>query len=93
MTTKKKTNKPAHEVRVGRIVAAVWENDTDQGRRHNVTLSRIYKRPNGDEWQRSESFGRDDLPIVEKVCDLAFRWIHERGGSVGESGSSGRMMT
>ena len=35
--------RPVHEVRVGRIRAAIWENDTQNGTRHNVTLSRLYK--------------------------------------------------
>lgn len=69
-TTKKA---PVHEVRVGRVRAAIWENDTQNGPRHNVTLSRLYK--DGDEWKDSQSFGRDDLPLVAKVSDLAHSWI------------------
>jgi hypothetical protein len=34
---------PVHEVRLGRIKAAVWENTTENGVRHNVTISRLYK--------------------------------------------------
>ena len=49
---------PVHEVRFGRIKAAVWENSTENGVRHNVTISRIYK--DGNQWKDSTSFGRDD---------------------------------
>lgn len=66
--------KPVHEVRMGRVRAAIWENQTDNGVRHNVTISRIYKE--GDQWHDSASFGRDDLPLVEKVAALAHHWIH-----------------
>ena len=70
-------NRPVHEIRLGRIKAAIWENETQTGSRHNVTLQRIYK--DGDEWRSSDSFGRDDLPLVQKVSDLAHTWIYQQG--------------
>lgn len=77
---KKTANKPVHEVRLGRIKAAIWENETQNGARHNVTLQRIYKGEN-DQWATSDSFGRDDLPLVAKVADLAHTWIYQQGAS------------
>lgn len=68
--------KPVHEVRLGRIKAAIWENKTKEGTRHNVTFTRLYK--DGDEWKDSTSFGRDDLPLVAKVADIAHTWIFEQ---------------
>jgi hypothetical protein len=70
-------NRPVHEVRLGRIKAAIWANSTDNGVRHNVTFSRLYK--DGDEWKDSDSFGRDDLLILAKVADRANTWIFEQG--------------
>lgn len=70
-------NKPVHEVRLGSIKAAIWANDTQNGTRHNVTFARLYK--DGDAWKSSESFGRDDLPLVGKVADMAHSWIFEHG--------------
>ncbi len=67
--------RPVNEIRMGRIRAAIWENETQNGTRHNVTLSRIYK--DGDVWKDSTSFGRDDLPLVMKVSDLAHSWIFD----------------
>ena len=64
---------PVHEVRLGRIRAAIWQNETKNGTRHNVTVSRLYK--DGDAWKDSPSFGRDDLPLVAKVLDQAHTWI------------------
>jgi hypothetical protein len=69
--------KPVHEVRLGRIRGAIWANDTENGVRHNVTFSRLYK--DGEKWKDSTSFGRDDLPLVMKVADLAHTWIYEQG--------------
>lgn len=76
MSTK---TRPVHEVRMGRIKAAVWANETDKGVFHDVTLSRIYK--NGDTWKSTERFSRDDLPLVVKVADMAHTWIFEHNGA------------
>ena len=67
------TTRPVHQIRLGRIRAAIWENDTEIGIRHNVTISRLYK--DGEEWRDTESFGRDDLLLLGKVADLAHSWI------------------
>lgn len=75
--------KPVHEVRFGRIKAAIWENETSNGTnkatitRHNVTFARLYK--DGDTWKDSASFGRDDLPLLQKVADMAHSWIFLEG--------------
>ena len=68
--------RPAHEVRLGRIKATIWANQGDNGTWYNVTLSRSYK--DGDEWKSSASFGRDELLTVAKAADLANTWIHNQ---------------
>ena len=60
-------------VRLGRIKAAIWANETESGVWFNVTFSRIYK--DGNTWKTSDSFGRDDLPLLAKVADSAHTWI------------------
>lgn len=69
--------RPQHEIRLGNIKAAIWLNQTANGERFGVTLQRLYKDDSG-KWQSSESFGRDELPIVEKVCHMAYLYIHEQ---------------
>src|SRR5262245_19075443 len=54
--------KPIHEVRIGRVKAAIWANQTENCIRHNFTLRRIFKRDCNAQWETSDSFGRDDLP-------------------------------
>lgn len=76
--------RPVHEIRLGRVRAAIWENQTANGVRHNVALTRIYK--DGDKWKDSASFGRDDLPLVAKVADLAHTWIFENAASNSDRG-------
>jgi hypothetical protein len=88
---KEAKNRPVHEIRLGRIRAAIWQNETDNGTFYNVTISRLYK--DGDDWKDSSSFGRDDLPLVAKVCDQVHTWIFEQGSSKtngnGENGDGG----
>ena len=45
--------------------------------RHNVTITRLYK--DGDEWKTSTSFGREELPLVAKIADMAHTWIYQQG--------------
>ena len=71
----KTKQQPVHEVRMGAVKATIWENDTSIGTRRNVTVSRLYK--DGDDWKQTESFGRDDLPLLAKVVDLAHSWIFD----------------
>tara|TARA_R110002072_G_scaffold146075_3_gene292921 strand:- start:95634 stop:95870 length:237 start_codon:yes stop_codon:yes gene_type:complete len=75
----KQKQQPVHEIRLGSVKAAIWENETSVGVRHNVTVSRLYKE--GEEWRNTDSFGRDDLPLVAKVVDQAHSWIFESGTS------------
>jgi len=70
--------RPAHEVRIGAIKAAIWRNDTGNGVRFNVTFSRLYKDKEQDQWASTSSFGRDDLLLVAKVADAAHTWIFEQ---------------
>jgi hypothetical protein len=81
MAKKVEKTRPVHEVRLGRIKAAIWENETQNGTRHNVTVSRLYK--DGNDWKDSTSFGRDDLPLVAKVVDQAHSWIFGQGQDAG----------
>jgi len=69
--------KPAHEVRLGSVKAAIWQNQTENGTRFNVTLARIFK--DGEQWKSTDSFGRDDLLVLAKVVDMAHSWIFEHG--------------
>ena len=91
-STREPAKRPVHEVRMGRIRAAIWENETENGTRHNVTFSRLYK--DGNNWKDSTSFGRDDLPLLAKVADQAHTWIFEAAkeaanGNAGGKGDSG----
>ena len=79
----KEKQKPAHEIRLGRIKATIWANQTTDDRTfHSVVLCRIYK--DGEDWKETSSFGRDDLPLVQKVADQAHSWIYDQGAAAAE---------
>ena len=72
--------RPVKQVRIGRILAAIWRQESEEGRPfYNVTVQRLYKLdepgPEGEEWGYSDSFGRRDLLEVGKVLDHAHTWI------------------
>ena len=69
--------KPAFEVRLGRIKATLWANHGEHGTFFNTTVSRLYKDASGA-WQQSDSFSRDDLPTLQKALDLAYLWQFEQ---------------
>ena len=69
-------NKPVDEVRIGRVKATIWRNQTEDDRpRYNVVFARLYK--DGDTWQSTQSFGRNDLLLLAKVADLAHTRVLE----------------
>lgn len=77
MSKDETSNKPAHEIRVGRVRATVWANHSDRtGDWYSVTLSRLYKDAGG-QWRDAPGFSRDDLPLVVRVAELADAWIRE----------------
>ena len=76
-------DKPVNEFRLGAIKAAIWLNETSVGARHNVTFTRLYK--DGTEWKTTDSFGRDDLPLIAKVADRAHSWIYDQAQSKGST--------
>jgi hypothetical protein len=71
------TTKPAHEIRLGRIKATIWANEGESGPWFNVRVARLYREEEG--WKTSTSFGREDLPLVVKVADLAHTWLLQHG--------------
>lgn len=68
------SERPVNEFKLGRIRASIWANETpNQSVWYSVVVSRIYR--DGETWKESNSFGRDDLPVVSKAAELAYAWI------------------
>ena len=69
-------SKPVHELRLGRLKAAIWENPTENGVRYNVTVARLYKDESG--WKSTDSFGVDHLLWLAKLVNDAHSWIVQK---------------
>lgn len=74
----KAQNRPVHEVRLGKVKAAIWMKETEHGVRYGVSVCQVYKDKE-QKWQTSEYFGRDELLLLAKVVDRAHTWICENG--------------
>ena len=70
------SNLPVKTFRLGRIKAAVWENENEQ-KFYSVTFARTYVGDDNN-YHDTDSFGRDDLPLVAKLADQAHPFIFER---------------
>jgi len=68
---------PVKTFRLGRIKAAVWENEADDRKYYNVTFARTYLGED-KKLHDADSFGRDDLPLVAKLANDAHSFIFER---------------
>lgn len=67
--------KPAHEVRFGRVKLTIWENHHEKtGRWFSIVPSRSYKDGSGN-WKSASSFGLDDVLPLALACQVAFEWI------------------
>lgn len=69
-------NKPANQIRLGKVKASIWKNETEKGIRYNVIVTKLYKQ--GENWETTANFSRDDLPLLAKIADLAHSWIYEQ---------------
>ena len=69
--------KPAYTIRFGHIKATIWANQSPNRLWFSVQVCRVYKNDQ-NEWKQSDSFGRDDLPLVCKALDQAHTWIYEQ---------------
>ncbi len=72
-----KAVKPVHVDRVHGITVSVFENhSTTDGKKvvyYKVAAQRTYR--DGDEFKTTQSFSRDDLPVLSTLLLDAFRWI------------------
>lgn len=70
-----KNDRPVKKFQSGAIEVAVWKRTNDHGTFYNASASRSFKREEQSEWERTSNFGRDDLPVVTALQQLAFAWI------------------
>ena len=74
------TERPVHEIKLGAVKVSLWANRFENTVRYNATVCRLYR--DGEAWKTSDSFGRDELPLVIKALDMAHTWMLTSGVSV-----------
>ncbi len=66
---------PVKKIKAGTISCALWENEITVNSRTvtklNATVERRYKDKN-EQWKSSNSFGRNDIPLVIYCLERAF---------------------
>ncbi len=89
-TEKVSGQKPITTFRARGVSAAVFANAAKSDGRDltffKVKCDRSYK--DGDEWKHTDSFGRDDLPLLKRVLDQAWDYILNAEASRGKEGSA-----
>lgn len=69
-------NKPVATKKLGLVIASIWKNEGKDGKAfHSVTVEKIYKPKDGDQWKSTSSFNRDDLPMLVEAVNDAYRWF------------------
>ncbi len=58
------------------ISASVFENQGQKGRYLSVSVQKRYKADKGD-WQTTNSFQRDELPVLQELVRQAYAFILE----------------
>jgi hypothetical protein len=67
------SNRPFHEIKLGRVKATLWHETRGGFVRYNVAFSRLFK--SAERWSDSAYFQRDDLLVLGKVAEAAYLWI------------------
>jgi hypothetical protein len=70
------SRQPAHEIRRGRVKAAIWVDDAEGGRKVRVAFSRLYR--DGAGWRDSRYLGATDLEAVARVAEEVRVWLAEQ---------------
>lgn len=66
---------PVDAIKRGNIIVSIWANETSNGVFYNITSQRFYR--DGDSWKYSDSFGRDDILLLNKCQDEALSRIFQ----------------
>lgn len=70
-----RSNSPAIVLRSGALSVSIWKREHEGKAFYNVQPSRAYTEDDGQTWQYSDSFGRDDALILAELLHLAWQWI------------------
>lgn len=67
--------KPVKQFRCGAVGVSVFKREHNGDVFYNATPSRAYTKDDGKTWNYSDSFSRDELPVVAALMNQAFSFI------------------
>ena len=73
---KKETKKPVSQLRFGRVIASIWENEVNGSSLQSVTFEKLYQKDDKS-WGYSKSFSASDLLNLSEVARQAFLRLSE----------------
>lgn len=79
-----KNNVPVHRLRSGALSVSVWEQKGTKGQFYTVNAQRAYTQDDGKTWEHTDSFSRDDLPVIGSLLLQAHAWIVRKEGQGNE---------
>ena len=68
-------NKPVKQFRAGAIGVSVFKREHNGEFFYNAVPSRAYTRDDGKTFEYSDSFDRNDLPVLAALLNQAFSYI------------------
>jgi len=75
--------KPVKQFRCGAVSVAVWRREANGKVFWNATPSRGYTVDDGATWLYTDSFGREELPVLAALLNQAFSWITAQAAQKG----------
>lgn len=70
-----KSNGPVFRIASGVLSVSIWEQNGSNGTFYTTTAQRAFKRDDASEWEHTDSFNRDDLPVVALLMQSAWTAI------------------
>jgi hypothetical protein len=72
------SNGPVHRIKSGAISVSIWAKEGSNGPFYTANAQRAFKREGSEEWEHTDSFSRDDLPVVAWLMQSAWAWINRK---------------
>ncbi|MCR4369436.1 MAG: hypothetical protein NUV67_06030 [archaeon] len=72
-------DKPVAKFNAGNVKVAVWENAGKEGRVfHSISLEKVYKEKDSNEWKSTHSLKPNELPKAILALQKAYEFISLR---------------
>jgi hypothetical protein len=76
-TKQQPKQKPVHRIRSGALSVSIWAREHEGVTYYTANAQRAYTKDDGQTWEHSDSFGRDELLAVGQLLTSAWHWIKD----------------